>query len=155
MTESSFPDLLYPANFKLDKGPPKEKAGEQDIRIKRNFICIHELLERDHSASSQLLMAFNKLHSDLTPSSIETHAALPNVVPPPPTFGDLLSRIMDSPSHGASTPHKHPPPEHDIALRGSKRPHIDSLNTFMRSWKIHQPNIPEIFDVSMTRSLVY
>ncbi|KAJ3803540.1 hypothetical protein F5876DRAFT_85077, partial [Lentinula aff. lateritia] len=30
-----------------------------------------------------------------------------------------------------------------------------SLNTFMRTWKTHQPNIPEIFDVSMTRSSVY
>ncbi|KAJ4466784.1 hypothetical protein C8R41DRAFT_925959 [Lentinula lateritia] len=30
-----------------------------------------------------------------------------------------------------------------------------SLNIFMRSWKTHQPNIPEIFDVSMTRSSVY
>ncbi|KAJ3886095.1 hypothetical protein GG344DRAFT_69958 [Lentinula edodes] len=35
--ESSFPDLLYPANFKLDKRPPKEKAGERDIRIERPF----------------------------------------------------------------------------------------------------------------------
>ncbi|KAJ4485084.1 hypothetical protein C8R41DRAFT_921381 [Lentinula lateritia] len=147
-------DLLYPANFKLDKGHPKEKAGPFGLKSAPNGLQQtpfgpHALINRS-SLKPQSLPPPPLLPS---PTSIpETHAALPNVVPPPPTFGDLLSCIMDSPSHGASTPHKRPPPEHDIALRGSKRPRIDSLNTFMRS---HQPNIPEIFDVSMTRSLVY
>ncbi|KAJ4487023.1 Endonuclease/exonuclease/phosphatase [Lentinula edodes] len=154
--ESSFPDLLYPANFKLDKRPPKEKAGERDIQIERNFIHIHLLLTQDQSASNQLLTAFNKLQSDLTsfidrynlkpeplpqpprpPSPIpqplppptpipETLASPPEVAPLPLTFRDLLSCITDSPSHGDAAFHKRPPPDHDIALRAPKRPRIDT-----------------------------
>ncbi|GAW04366.1 hypothetical protein LENED_006147 [Lentinula edodes] len=260
--ESSFPDLLYPANFNLDKRPPKEKAGERDIRIERNFIRIHQLLTEDQSASNQLLTALNKLQSDFTnfinrsnlkpealpqpprrpspipqplaePPRLPSPTPIPQIlssspdVPLPLTSRDLLSRITDAPSHGATAPLKRPPLDHDIALRASKRPRIvtphqlghspsaimvaparwslptssfsiiaainrwraffeargaslpvpdfaehleptdcgsyvvrlsfteSSLNTFMRSWKTHQPNIPEIFDVSMTRSSVY
>ncbi|KAJ3871984.1 hypothetical protein F5051DRAFT_445624 [Lentinula edodes] len=260
--EPSFPDLLYPANFNLDKRPPKEKAGERDIRIERNFIRIHQLLTQHQSASNQLLMALNKLQSDLTgfinrsnfkpealpqpphrPSPIPQPLAEPPCLPSPtpipqilasspnvalpPTFRDLLSRITDSPSHGAAAFQKRPLLDQGIALRAPKRPRIDtphqlghspsaimvaparwalptssfmiiavinrwhaffeargaslpapdfaehleptdsgsyvvhlyftesSLNTFMQSWKTHQPNIPEIFDVSMTRSSVY
>ncbi|KAJ4474643.1 hypothetical protein C8J55DRAFT_490573 [Lentinula edodes] len=260
--EPSFPDLLYPANFNLDKRPPKEKAGERDIRIERNFIRIHQLLTQHQSASNQLLTALNKLQSDLTgfinrsnfkpealpqpprrPSPIPQPLAEPPRLPSPtpipqilasspdvalpPTFRDLLSRITDSRSHGAAASQKRPPLDQGIALCAPKRPRIDtphqlghspsaimvaparwalptssftiiavinrwraffeargaslpapdfaehleptdsgsyvvrlsftesSLNTFMRSWKTHQPNIPEIFDVSMTRSSVY
>ncbi|KAJ3893197.1 hypothetical protein GG344DRAFT_75186 [Lentinula edodes] len=260
--ESSFPDLLYPANFKLDKRPPKEKAGERDIRIEQNFIRIHQLLTQDQLASNQLLTALNKLQSDLTgfinrsnlkpealpqpprrpspipqplaePPRLPSPTPTPQILASPPdvvlplTFRDLLSRITDSPSHGAAASQKRPRLDDDTAPRAPKRPHIDSpyqlghspsaimvaparwslptsssliiavinrwgaffeargaslpfpdfaehleptdsgsfvvrlsftessLNTFMRSWKTHQPNIPEIFDVSMTRSSVY
>ncbi|KAJ3927051.1 MAG: hypothetical protein NXY57DRAFT_965873 [Lentinula lateritia] len=244
--ESSFPDLLYPANFKLDKRPPKKK----------------QLLTQDQSASNQLLTALNKLQSDLTgfinrsnlkpealpqpprrpspipqllaePPRLPSPTPIPQILASPPdvalplTFRDLLSRITDSPSHGAAASQKRPPLDDDTAPHAPKRPRIDtphqlghspsaimvapvcwalptssslitavinrwgaffeargaslpvpdfaehleptdsgslvvrlsftdsSLNTFMRSWKTHQPNIPEIFDVSMTRSSVY
>ncbi|KAJ3879890.1 hypothetical protein F5051DRAFT_401523 [Lentinula edodes] len=261
--ESSFPNLLYPPDFKLDKRPPKEKAGDRDIRIERNFIHIHELLTQDRSVSGQLLTALNKLQSDFTgflsdfnhtsqPSSPPFPLPLPTPSPlstptsPLPTFtpdtqdslrtvtlqtgsfGDLLSRITDGPSPPARASLKRPRSEHDhpnpspsklpriasplqlghdpstimvaparwavptssaaiIAVigrwqpffeaRGARLPLPDlaehvkacedksyvvrlsftdaSLNTFMRTWKTHQPYIPEIFDISMTRSSVY
>ncbi|KAJ3927303.1 MAG: hypothetical protein NXY57DRAFT_965608 [Lentinula lateritia] len=99
--ESSFPDLLYPANFKLDKRPPKEKAGERDVRIKRNFIRIHQLLTQDQLASNQLLTAFNKLQSDLT-SFIDNYNLKPEPLPqaprPPSPIPQPLLQALRLPS---------------------------------------------------------
>ncbi|KAJ3864825.1 hypothetical protein EV359DRAFT_63693 [Lentinula novae-zelandiae] len=261
--ESSFPDLLYPPDFKLDKRPPKEKAGERDLRIERNFIHLHQLLTLDQSTLAQLLTALNKLQSDFTAFlndfNLNSQPSLPPLPPPsasppsPPapttplstltpepsgstsdvrgltgTCPDLLSRITDGPSLSVTAIHKRARSEHEssapspskvprissqhhfghstsaillaparwalptssaaiiamigrwqpfFAARGASLPLPDlaerldanqdgsyvvrlyfsdtSLNTFMRTWKTHQPNIPEIFDVSMTRSSVY
>ncbi|KAJ4489030.1 hypothetical protein C8R41DRAFT_867841 [Lentinula lateritia] len=254
--ESSFPDLLYPPDFKLDKRPPKEKAGDQDIRVERNFIHLHQLLTLDHSTLAQLLTTLNKLQADFTvflnnpnhisqlslppPSSTPPLPPVPTTPTPVPqdsthvvtpqtgTCPDLLSRIMDSPSVPVPPPHKRPHSELDptapspskfarissphhlghspsaillapawwalptspaaiIAMLGRWQTFFDahgaslplpdlaecldttengsyvvrlsftdkSLNTFMRTWKTHQPKIPEIFDVSVTWSSVY
>ncbi|KAJ3885855.1 hypothetical protein GG344DRAFT_82275 [Lentinula edodes] len=261
--ESSFPDLLYPPDFKLDKRPPKEKAGDRDFRIERNFIHLHQLLTLDQSTLAQLLTALNKLQSDFTTFLDDfNHNSQPSLPPLPPpsasppsppapttplstltpepsgstsdvmaltgTPPDLLSRISDGPYLPVTTIHKRARSEHEpsvpspskvprissqhhfghspsaillaparwalptssaaiiamighwqpfFAAHGASLPLPDfaerldvnedgsyvirlsfsdtSLNTFMRTWKTHQPNIPEIFDVSMTRSSVY
>ncbi|KAJ3926709.1 MAG: hypothetical protein NXY57DRAFT_1043034 [Lentinula lateritia] len=101
--ESSFPNLLYPPDFKLDKRPPKERGRGWDIRIERNFIHIHQLLTQDQSVSGQLLTALNKLQTNFTgflsdfnhtsqpplpplPLPSSTPAALSTPASPLPTF---------------------------------------------------------------------
>ncbi|KAJ3884722.1 hypothetical protein GG344DRAFT_83601 [Lentinula edodes] len=98
--ELSFPDLLYPPDFKLDKRPPKEKAGDRDIRVERNFIHLHQLLTLDQSTLAQLLTTLNKLQSDFTTFLNDpNHISQPLL--PPPSFTPPLPPV---PTTSLSTP---------------------------------------------------
>ncbi|KAJ3902608.1 Endonuclease/exonuclease/phosphatase [Lentinula edodes] len=237
--ESSFPDLLYPPDFKLDKHPPKEKAGDQNIHVERNFIHLHQLLTLDQSTLAQLLTTLNKLQSDFTaftmtpttshnlrshlpplllpfllyllPLSLPLHlcprtqstSSCPKserapiyflasqTAPPSPSkfariasphhLGHSPSAILLAPArwalptssaaiiamlgrwqtffnaHGASLPLPDLAECLDTTEDGSYVVRLSftdkSLNTFMRTWKTHQPKIPKIFDVSKRVSL--
>ncbi|KAJ3897479.1 hypothetical protein F5879DRAFT_995980 [Lentinula edodes] len=153
--ESSFPDLLYPPDFKLDKHPPKEKAGDRDLWMEWNFIHLHQLLTLDQSTLTQLLTALNKLQSDFTmflndfnhnlqpsltllPSPSASPPSLSTLTPEPlgstsdfmaltGTCPDLLSRITDGPSLPVPAIHKCAHSEHKPTVRSpSKVPRISS-----------------------------
>ncbi|KAJ3845721.1 hypothetical protein EV368DRAFT_90214 [Lentinula lateritia] len=120
------PDLLYPPDFRLDRHPPKEKAGDQDIHIECNFIHLHQP-RPIHNFSA----AVNKLPSDFTTLLDDFNHSSQLLLPPllPPSAAPA-------------------PPSAPITPLSALTPEVqDSIPNSSHWW---QPHLPHLFPHVLT-----